>query len=152
MNHTFYVFGKPVPQGSKTARVITKKDTGKTIAIIHDVSGQRLKDWRKIVSVTASNSYKGEPLTGAVRFTLYIYVPRPKSHYGTGKNARVLKENAPKYPLGVPDRTKLLRAIEDGLKGIMWMDDSQVIAGDCLKLYAPFPEQAGCRIRVEDIV
>ena len=62
--------------------------------------------------------------------------PRPKSHFGTGKNADRLKVTAPRWHVVKPDVDNLLKLVKDALKGVAWHDDSQVCAyGDVLKLY-----------------
>jgi crossover junction endodeoxyribonuclease RusA len=63
-------------------------------------------------------------------------MPRPKGHYGSGKNELTVKNSAPKYPDKKPDCTKLLRALEDALTGILWIDDSQVVRQVVGKSYA----------------
>jgi Holliday junction resolvase RusA-like endonuclease len=79
---------------------------------------------------------------------LFVF-PRPKSHYGTGRNAGTLKPGAPLYHASRPDRDKLERAINDALKiaGI-FKDDSQNAAGGSKKIYGARP---GCRITVESL-
>jgi len=151
MSQSFYIQGTPVPQGSKNAFVYTPKGGGRPRAVVTDASGQRLKDWRKIIHYTAKQKWSGDPLEGPVSLTVTIYIKRPKNHYGTGKNAHMLKDTAPKHHIIKPDRTKLLRAIEDGLTGICWKDDSQVISGPCDKLYADKREDAGCFVTIEPI-
>lgn len=37
------------------------------------------------------NFLPSTPLTGPLEATLYFYFSRPKNHYGTGKNAKILK-------------------------------------------------------------
>ena len=56
-----------------------------------------------------------------------FYVPRPKGHYKTGKNADVLRDNAPTFPLKKPDVLKLARSTEDAMTGIVWDDDSSSV-------------------------
>ena len=67
-----------------------------------------------------------KPLEVPLNVEMTFYFPRPKSHYGTGKNVNVLKENAPTHHTKKPDAMKLARAVEDALTGIVWKDDSQV--------------------------
>lgn len=38
-----------------------------------------------------------------------------------------------------PDFDNLMKTI-DGLNGVAWLDDSQIIAGNCRKRYGPYPE------------
>lgn len=54
-------------------------------------------------------------------------VPRPKSHYGSGKNSTVLKPDSPDYPTGRPDLSNLVKLVEDALTGVAWDDDDQVV-------------------------
>jgi Holliday junction resolvase RusA-like endonuclease len=84
-------------------------------------------------------------LEGPLRVRFDFVFPRPKGHFGSGKNATVLKRNAPQYPVVKPDATKVIRSTEDALKGILWRDDSQIVTQAATKRYGT---QAGCLIRV----
>jgi len=53
---------------------------------------------------------------GAIRLAVVFFLPRPKS-----APTRV------KYHLTRPDLSKLVRAVEDPLTGILWSDDSRVV-------------------------
>lgn len=66
---------------------------------------------------------KDQPLA----VTCTFYKPRKKNQYGTGRNADVLKETAPAFPIAAPDATKLWRGFEDALTGHLWHDDSRVV-------------------------
>jgi len=131
----FDVRGTPATAGSK--RAFVNKTTGKPF-ITDDC--KRGKEWRATVRATASQNFPFsslivEPLVLHVEFRLR----RPKSHYGTGKNAGQLKASAPVYPTSKPDTTKLLRAIEDALTHVVWRDDAQVIAQIVTKNYSAMP-------------
>jgi Holliday junction resolvase RusA-like endonuclease len=73
---------------------------------------------------------------------------RPRSHYRTGRNAALLRGDAPAYPAGRPDLTKLVRAAEDALKGVVWADDGQVVGQGNRKVYG---EKPGVRICVRRV-
>ena len=53
---------------------------------------------------------------------------RPKSHYRTGRNAHLLRDDAPTRPATIPDLSKLARSTEDALKdaGVI-RDDSLIV-------------------------
>jgi crossover junction endodeoxyribonuclease RusA len=70
----------------------------------------------------------GIVFAGPVAAELTFIFPRPKSHYGTGRNAGVLKPDAPYYKISAPDLDKLIRATLDAITvaGI-WRDDAQVV-------------------------
>jgi crossover junction endodeoxyribonuclease RusA len=68
---------------------------------------------------------------------LTFYFPRPQSHYGTGRNAHILKPSAPDYPTKPPDIDKLMRAIFDGATDAgLWLDDAQVVDVHAIKMWA----------------
>jgi crossover junction endodeoxyribonuclease RusA len=67
---------------------------------------------------------------------------RPAAHFGTGRNAHLLKPSAPARPVpkGKDDGDKLQRAVMDALTDAgMWADDSQVVEWHGSKLYAVSP-------------
>lgn len=125
----FSVPGIPAPGGSK--RAVRNPHTGR-IALID--MGKNNKEWRAVVAWTAKKCIS-EPLSGPIRVDVEFRLPRPKGHYGTGRNEQQLKPSAPKYPVTKPDATKLWRAAEDALKGIAWLDDSQVVSQRVQKVY-----------------
>ena len=143
----FFVPGLPVPQGSK--RVVR----GRLI----DANHATLRPYRALVADAAlealgvpPDAHDGsagptdplgghiptrEPVTVALRFGL----PRPRGHYGTGRNAGIVKPSAPVWPATKPDVDKLVRAVLDALTGIVWVDDSQVAILSAEKVYSPTP-------------
>jgi Holliday junction resolvase RusA-like endonuclease len=139
------VRGLPAPQGSKRhvgggRTVEQSKAVGPWREAVR-AETQRVLDW---------NWEPGRgPLTGPVRVALTFKMARPKSHFGTGRNAGNVKLGAPKRPAGQPDLDKLARAVLDGLTaGGAWKDDSQVVMLVAEKLYGAGP---GCRIVVTDL-
>ena len=66
-------------------------------------------------------------------------IPRPKSHYGTGKNADLLKKNAPIIHTSKPDIDNLAKFYLDCLNGIAWEDDKQIIGLSAAKEYSTEP-------------
>ena len=146
---TFFVHGDPQPGGSKKGFAYIDKKTGKTRVNIVD-DAKRNKEWRSLVAHMA-RKVMGEdpPLKGALSLDIVFLVRRPKSHYGTGRNAGYLKKSAPRYPTTRPDQTKLLRSTEDALTGIVWRDDAQVVRQFIQKNYTP--ASPGARIDVLEL-
>jgi Holliday junction resolvase RusA-like endonuclease len=135
MTVSFFVHGIPGPAGSK--RPIKHKHTGRIMLI--DSGGERTKRWRDNVHLAAVQAMNGAPPIPAgtpITLAVEFFMPRPKCHFGSGRNAQRLKPDAPAFPVGKPDRTKLLRGTEDELTGIVWADDCAVVAGPTSKLYA----------------
>jgi len=120
MTISFFVPGLPAPGGSKKGFIVPGT---RHVNIVDDCS--RNKDWRATVSMVAFQHIK-EPLRCPVRVEVRFYLPRPKGHYRTGKNAGVLKRGAPVYHTIRPDVTKLWRSTEDSLRMIAWCDDAQI--------------------------
>lgn len=133
-----FVPGRPVPQGSKTAFV--NKKTGRPVVVDKDM---RLPEWRMKITAHAIHAIQHHsialdyPLDGPVGVMVEFLLTRPRSHYGTGRNANVLKPSAPRYPATMPDIDKLLRAILDGITDArVWLDDGQVVFVNAWKKYA----------------
>ena len=93
-------------------------------------------EWKARVHEAAKH-FIAEPLAMPLRVDLTFYFPRPKNHYRAGKMANELKESAPKFHTGKPDRDNSDKAVLDQLTvSRMWLDDSQVCDGRIQKLYA----------------
>ena len=132
----FFVPGKPATAGSK--RAFINRKTGRPI--ITDAC-KRSREWKDTVATFAIAAMqtdggremfaRGVPL--AVSF--YFAFLRPKSHFGTGRNANKLKPSAPRLLAIRPDALKLARAVEDALTGILWHDDAQIVREHLSKDY-----------------
>lgn len=82
-----------------------------------------------------------------VRCDLTFYLPRPKGHFGSGRNADKLKPSAPSKPTGKPDRDNLDKAVTDAITAAqVWADDSQVTDGRIRKRYSV--GITGCQIHI----
>lgn len=144
MRIEFFVYGIPKPAGSKRGLVNPK--TGK--AILVDAAGKAGKDWRHDCKMAAVEVMQGHNrFSGPVKLFVQFCMPRPKSHYTTGKSQH-LKETAPQWHTNTPDTTKLMRGLEDSLKGIVWEDDSQVAIQTAIKAY---DDNNGALVIVEDL-
>jgi Holliday junction resolvase RusA-like endonuclease len=77
-----------------------------------------------------------EPI--AVDFTFKIR--RPKSHFGTGRNAKTVKPSSPGSPGGVPDLDNYIKFYSDVLNTVAWRDDSLICRIAASKEYADEPE------------
>jgi Holliday junction resolvase RusA-like endonuclease len=92
---------------------------------------------------------EGRPLSLAAEFV----VKRPKAHYGTGRNANVLKDRYVRVrPAGRPDLNNLIKLFEDALTSVAWSDDDQIVMYDaCLKRYALAGEDPRSTIRIHEL-
>ena len=126
----FTVHGVAIPQGSK--RVVPTAGGPRAI----ESNERKLRPWRAQVAAEAALAMDGNPIeTGALQLRVRFVFPRPKSHFGTGSRADVLKPTAPEYVSTKPDCDKLLRALFDALTGICFRDDSQIAHVNAWKEY-----------------
>lgn len=150
----FSVLGLPVPQGSK--RVFNGR--------LVDANHGTLRPYRALVAAEGASALarriatpdaptgvtgakelltegdlRPAPTREAVAVALRFGLPRPKGHWGTGRNADRLKPSAPAWPATKPDVDKLERAVLDALTGVLWADDSQVVILSADKVYSATP-------------
>ena len=157
-----WVPGTPVPQGSyeaiplgrwvgggagKRFVPVTRKD-GMPIINVVDGNREKLKPWRELVTARAIEAWGGrDALDGDVQVWSLFVFPRPKGHYGTGRNAGTLKPSAPTYKRSAPDKDKLERALFDALTDAgVWTDDARAVDGGSKKVYGLKP---GVRVWVQ---
>lgn len=137
MRIEFTVLGKPQPAGSKKAFVVRGRPV-----IVDDAKKSR--PWKDSVAAAAQDAMIAadlERLEGPLLLEIDFYVARPAGHYGSGRNAGVVKDSAPRFPAVRPDVTKLVRGVEDAMTGLVWRDDAQVVTQTAKKRYG-HPERA----------
>ncbi len=152
MTHlSVFVPGIPQPGGSKRGFPIRRKGGGLGVAMSD--SNPKVHPWRADVKMyvhAAMLTKSFSKLAGAVSLSVAFTLPRPKSHYKTSKRTGItlLRSDAPTWHTSRPDTTKLLRAVEDALKGVVWDDDCQVALQAASKQYGETP---GALIGVSEI-
>jgi len=119
MSQYFHILGDPIPQGSKTAKVINNK-------VIMWESNKHLKSWRdKITQQVATEMTESYGSDVAIRLVLHFQFLKPKTV------KRLL-------PTVKPDLDKLARAVLDALtKSKIYHDDAQVVSLRAYKNYVP---------------
>jgi Holliday junction resolvase RusA-like endonuclease len=132
----FTVYGTPGPQGSKKDVGTRIAKSGRPTAILVE-SSKKVKPWRRRVAAAAGEHRPAEVLDGPLAAYVVFTLARPKAHYGTGRNAGVLKARyVEAQHFRMPDLSKLIRSTEDALKGVIWADDGRVCLYDRLaKVY-----------------
>lgn len=91
-----------------------------------------LKGWRSVVATACPIT---TPLTCGVALVVEFRYSRPKNHFGRLKGQPYLKGNAPIYKTSTPDLDKLLRAVNDALTGVAFVDDALVVHVAASKVY-----------------
>lgn len=134
----FFVPGVAKPAGSKTAFGLKSGGHYTGRFVVTDAC-KGSKPWKKVVSAEAMNHKPAMPLDCPLSARFSFIISRPKCHYRTGKNAHILKDDAPLHPTSKPDVLKLTRAVEDALTKIIYVDDSQIVTEHISKRYGSAP-------------
>ena len=79
------------------------------------------------------------PLDGPITLILVCVYPRPGSHFGTGRNAGVLKETAPFWHDQTPDWDNVGKFVGDALNGMFWKDDRLIVVPVMYEIYGAVP-------------
>ena len=120
---TIVIPSNPIPKGS--IRAFIGKTTGRAIVVAD--RRKQLRQWEATIAEHASRHCNGGPHSGMVCVSMIFIFKRPKSHFGSGRNAERMKPLAPCGHMQRPDVDKLVRAVLDGLTGVAFVDDSQVV-------------------------
>jgi Holliday junction resolvase RusA-like endonuclease len=120
----FTVAGKPEPKGSTRGFVRRRRD-GQFVADITS-DNARSRSWQDAIGWAAKAAAPSEqPSTGPITLSIWFFLQQP------GKAARL--------PTKKPDLDKLIRCVLDGLTGVVYRDDSQVVTVDAYKRYGSPP-------------
>ena len=134
----FTVLGEPAPQGSK----VRNRYGG-----IREAN-PRTRPWRQAVAAEAEYAMGGRPpVNSAVSVEVRYVFPRPLGHFGSGRNADLLRPSAPEHKTTAPDTEKLNRAAFDAMSGIVYRDDAQIVHSEAWKLYGS-PARAEIEVRL----
>lgn len=134
----FFVPGVPGPQGSKR-----HVGGGRLVE-----SSKKVKPWREAVAAEADA--EGVRFYGAVSVGVHFIFNRPRGHYRTGRNAHLLRDDAPTFPVSRAhgDLDKLVRSTLDGLvAGGLLSEDDYVVNLNASKSYGD-PHESGATIVV----
>ena len=115
-------------------------------------------EFRGRIEVTVTPHRPSEPLSGPLRLDLIIIVPRPKGHFGSGKNADKLKPSSPVYwhlskgGQHGGDLDNYAKAVADSLTDAAIIADDALIAwGERRKRWAHAGELGGVLIVLQQI-
>ncbi len=153
---TFTVDGLPQTKGSAKAFVVfadveravaVYRKTGRKISprayITND--NPKAKDWQTAVMDAALEARRGGPLVagelmaGPVVADLTFYLERPQK----------IRSSIVSHTTR-PDVDKLARCVLDGLTGVLYVDDGQVVAIRLAKQYAPIDGRPGVTITISE--
>lgn len=128
MTIEFTVFGEPVAQGRPRAST-----QGGFVKLYDPAKSRNYKDY---VRLAAASHAPPKLLEGPVAIMLIAYRSIPKSF---SKKKSAAAEAGELYPVSKPDADNYLKGVKDALKGVMWIDDSQVVDAYVRKRYSAKP-------------
>jgi hypothetical protein len=160
---SFTVYGSPVAQPRARSRPFMTND-GRMAARAYEPQTVKNRDtgirkvnpiyaWKQDVKQAAFEAlgvggvlhgYRGM-WDGPVAMGLTIYFPRP------GKFMRKKDPDGPIPHIAKPDRDNVEKAILDALKGIIFVDDCQVCAGEVRKFYHEKNGRPRAEIRLQKL-
>lgn len=126
---TFKVDATPVPKGR--ARYVRRGNH------ISTYTPEKTRTYETLIKDAARQAMgASEPLETPVSLYLYIRVPIPAS--ATKKRLQAIADGSEK-PTKKPDASNILKSVEDGMNGVVYHDDSQIINIHVSKVYSSLP-------------
>lgn len=131
-------------------RISTSRGKGKVVT--RHSNADMLDAWRERVGYLCQQTMRAEgiraPVRGQVLIQLMFYLPAPKGMIDACRKQSVSVESIPH--LTFPDTDKLIRAVGDGLTGVLYLDDSQVVRWEAEKAYGLQPRcEIGAEVELE---
>ena len=121
----FSVHGEPIPgsqlqMNRKTGHIYRPPEHKQRVFSVHEYARHALSQM----------GFTDVPFYGRdtpVNLSVLFFFGYRKIDFGTGKNANKLKNSAPKFMLGKKDLDNLLKPLKDGMQGVIYHDDKQVV-------------------------
>lgn len=98
---------------------------------------RKTAEYEKQIGTAWKSMHDGGPETGPVSVRMAFVMPIPKS---ATKKAKQDMENRLIRPAVKPDADNLAKAVLDGLNGIAYKDDNQIVDLSVSKYYGPVPK------------
>lgn len=130
----FSVEGDPVGKGR--ARSVTRRSKIRGSYIAH-VTPEKTRTYEAKVKTAAIEAMQGREIMGGPLFmSLCIYMPVPTSWSKKKRDAALIGEV---MPITKPDASNVLKAVEDAMNGVVYIDDSQITDLHVRKRYSAAP-------------
>lgn len=125
---TFHVDINPVPKG--------RPRFSKVGGFMRSYTPKKTSDYETEVRTQAQAVMTREPLETPLAVYLYFRLPIPRSHSKKRQEACL---TGSERPIKKPDIDNLAKSVLDGLNGVIWRDDSQIVSLHLTKVYARNP-------------
>ncbi|MFR0607600.1 RusA family crossover junction endodeoxyribonuclease [Limosilactobacillus balticus] len=117
------------------AQARTRATNRKGKIVVYDPSNTA--QYKRQVSIVAMKHMLGKkPLEGPLSVKIRFYRPIQKS---LTKKVRENRLSGKERPIVKPDLSNYVKAIEDGLNGIIWKDDNLIVHEETDKFYSENP-------------
>jgi Holliday junction resolvase RusA-like endonuclease len=125
----FTIDANPVPKG--------RPKFSKVGGFVKTYSPKKTVDYEQIVRQTAAQAMgQTELLETPVAVYLYVRLPIPKSYPRKRLEACL---RGLERPTKKPDIDNLAKSVLDGINGVIWKDDSQIVSLHVTKVYSTQP-------------
>lgn len=126
--------GDPRGKGRPRFRIVRPKGGQEFVSVYTD--GETAA-YEQALAWVGSAAWRGKPpLDIALTVFAEAFMPIPASWSKRKQAAAVSGELV---PTGKPDGDNIQKCVGDALNKIIWIDDSQIVMWQCLKLYSDFP-------------
>ena len=98
---------------------------------------RKTAEYEKHIADSWKTIHEGGPETGPVSVRIAFVMPIPKS---ATRRAKLDMENRRVRPVTKPDADNLAKAVLDGLNGVAYKDDNQIVDLSVSKFYGPVPK------------
>lgn len=99
---------------------------------------EKTANYENLVKLAAQRAMRGrQPFAGACELELVLFMPVPTSWSNKKRNAALAGDIR---PMSKPDCSNVLKAIEDAMNGVVWIDDKQETDVHIKKRYSTTPE------------
>ncbi|WBY48128.1 RusA family crossover junction endodeoxyribonuclease [Latilactobacillus curvatus] len=98
---------------------------------------KKSRDYKALIKQCFAKQIGSKPLTGPLEVTIRIYRPIQKSISQKERARRLLNKVKPTVK---PDVDNYIKIALDGLNGLAWVDDNQIIKITAIKYYSDEPK------------
>jgi len=126
----FTIYGDPVAQGRPRAG----RGPGGHVRMYDPAKS---KDYKQYVKLTAAQHRPEKLIEGEIELVVDVYRSIPKS---MSKKKRALALEGKLRPITKPDVDNYVKGVKDGISGVIWEDDKQVVSLTVRKWYSDAPK------------
>ena len=113
---------------------------------VRTIDPPKSRAYKELVKFVAWQNKPQEPLQGALKLEVDVYLMPPKKYHTKPKQALIASGEL--RPTTKPDLDNLVKGIKDGMSKIIWVDDAQIVELVVRKFYDMQPR---AEVKVEAV-